>query len=84
MMQPRRPPALPLFLLCGAGLGACSAVVPAAATPVKICFELPSTYSGTVGVTVAVVDRENPDWIITHACYLQTFNVTEGRTSHGP
>ena len=26
-------------------------------TPVKICFELPSTYSGTVGVTVAVVDK---------------------------
>ena len=69
---------LPLQLLT-----AVAAAAPTKPTPVKICFELPSTYTGTVGVTVAVVDKENPDWIITHACYLNPFNVTKGKEQQG-
>jgi hypothetical protein len=76
---------LPLLLLgaiVGSVLGLPEAV-PATPMPVKICFSLPSTYTGTVGVTVAVVDKENTDWIITHACYLQPFNVTAGKQQQG-
>ena len=51
--------------------------------PVQICFELPSTYTGTVGVSVAVVDQHEPSWIITHASYMEAFNVTKGKKQQG-
>ena len=51
--------------------------------PVKICFELPSTKTGVVGVTVAVVDSKDPTWIITHVAYAQPFNTTAGKAQQG-
>lgn len=35
-------------------------------SPVRICFDLPSTHTGVVGATVAVVDPAQPSWIVTH------------------
>ena len=36
-----------------------------------------------VGVTVAVVDKDAPAWIITHVSYMQAFNVTAGKQQQG-
>ena len=38
----------------------------ATTSPVHICFNLPSTHTGVVGATVAVVDPAQPSWIVTH------------------
>ena len=58
------------------------AVTPGA-TPAKICFKLPATHTGVVGVTVAIVDKADPAWIVTHASYATPFNVTEGKVEQG-
>lgn len=51
--------------------------------PVKVCFELPGTHTGTVGVTIVAVDPGDPDWIVSHLSYAQPFNVTAGSPSQG-
>ena len=60
-----------------------SETVSPGATPAKICFKLPATHTGTVGVTVAVVDKVEPSWLITHASYATPFNVTKGKEQQG-
>ena len=55
----------------------------AAGGPVKVCFELPGTHTGTVGVAVVATDPDDPDWIVSHLSYAQPFNVTAGAPSQG-
>ena len=52
-------------------------------SPVKVCFELPGTHTGTVGVTVVATDPDDQDWIVSHLSYAQPFNVTAGAPSQG-
>jgi hypothetical protein len=53
------------------------------ATSAKICFKLPATHTGVVGATVAIVDKDDAVWIITHASYATPFNVSKGKEQQG-
>ena len=46
-----------------------------AQAPVKVCFELPGTHDGVVGVTVIATDPSDPGWIVTHLSYARPFNA---------
>eukprot|EP01051_Picozoa_sp_SAG22_P015792 SAG22_NODE_2121_length_2979_cov_4.426736_2_plen_53_part_00 len=48
-----------------------------------MCFELPGTHDGTVGVTVVAADPDDHNWIVTHLSYAQPFAVTKGQLGNG-